>query len=947
MSYGWLMFVISFGYIGLLFAIASYGDRRAESGNSIINNPYVYALSLAVYCTAWTFYGSVGRAATAGIGFLPIYLGPTLVAAIWWFVMRKIIIISKANRITSIADFIASRYGKSMLLGGFVTIIAVLGIVPYISLQLKAVSTSFTLLWNYPEIQTEISTVGPLFTIQDTPFYVAMLLAMFAILFGTRHLDVTEHHEGLVAAIAFESLVKLLAFIGVGLFVSYGLFNGLGDIFRQAALDPALQPLLSGEEIGGSYLTWASLMILSIFAIMFLPRQFQMTVIENMDEAHLYKAMWLFPLYLLLINIFVLPIALGGRLHFGALNMDADTFVLTLPMSAGRVDVALLAFIGGLSAATSMVIVATVALSTMVSNDLVMPLLLRIRYLRLTEWPDLNSLILSIRRFTIIGILLLSYSYFRVTGESSSLVSTGLISFAAVAQFAPAILGGIYWEDGTRLGAIWGLLLGFLVWGYTLPLPALVSSGLLSESLLSAGPFGFNLLRPYHLFGLDGLDPVTHSLFWSLLFNLATYVTISVLGKQDSIERAQAAIFVNAAKYVGDGGRATPWRGQGTAQKLCLLLGRFLGEKRAEDQMRRYAQRRGQTLEELLQREIDRELVNFTETLLSGSIGAASARVAIASVAEEEPVGNDEILEVLNEASQLLAYSRELEERTQQLQKKSQELERATYELRSANERLTELDHLKDDFISTVTHELRTPLTSIRSFTEILSDNPDLQEEQRAEFLQIVLTESERLSRLINQVLDISRLESGGAEWHPTEVDIGKLIQESVDSMQQIFNENEVELTINLPAEIPPISIDPDRITQVLINLLSNARKFCAATNGKVAVNLSVGSDGLRIDVTDNGMGLDQNEQQIIFDKFRQVSNKGGPYRQGSGLGLPICRQIIARSGGTLWVESTPGEGATFSFTLPYAQANHSQTVDSQISSHRPTINESSQWLYT
>ncbi len=937
MSHGWLMFGISFGYIGLLFGIASYGDRRAESGNSLINNPYVYALSLAVYCTAWTFYGSVGRAATAGIGFLPIYLGPTLVAAIWWFVMRKIIVISKANRVTSIADFIASRYGKSTLLGGLVTIIAVLGIIPYISLQLKAVSTSFTLLWNYPEIQTEIRTVGPPFTVLDTPFYVAMLLAMFAILFGTRHLDVTEHHEGLVAAVAFESLVKLVAFIGVGLFVTYGLFDGLGDIFGQAALDPALIPLLSGDEMGGSYLTWASLLVLSIFAIMFLPRQFQVMVIENMDEAHLYKAIWLFPLYLLLINIFVLPIAFGGRLHFGSLNIDADTFMLTLPMAAGRLDVALLAFIGGLSAATSMVIVATVALSTMVSNDLVMPLLLRLRALRLTERPDLNGLILSIRRLAIVGTLLLSYGYFRMTGESSSLVSIGLISFAAVAQFAPAMLGGIYWRDGTRLGAIWGLLLGFIVWGYTLPFPTLVTSGVIPESLLTGGPFGIELLRPYQLFGLNDLDPVTHSLFWSLFINVATYVSVSALGNQDAIERAQAAAFVDPAQYAGDGGRITLWRGHGSAQTLYLLVGRFLGQGRAERNWRQFAQRRGQTLDELLEDETDRELINFAETLLAGSVGATSARVAIASVAEEERVSKDEILEVLTEASQLLAYSRELEERTQQLQLKSQELEQATYELRTANERLTEVDRLKDDFISTVTHELRTPLTSIRAFTEILADNPAVREEQRDEFLQIVLNESERLSRLINQVLDLSRIESGAAEWHPTEVDMRNLIQDSVDSMRQIFQDENVALTVTLPQEVPLIYIDQDRITQVLINLLSNASKFCDPHKGSVDINLVLELHQMRISVADNGAGLDDNEQRIIFDKFRQVGNKGGPYRQGSGLGLPICQQIITLSGGRLWVESEPGEGATFVFTLPYATENGPHL----------RVNTSSQVLYT
>ena len=323
---GGIIVLASFAYVGLLFGIAYYGDKRADAGRSIIANPYIYALSLAVYCTSWTFYGSVGRAATSGISFLPIYIGPTLMAGLWWYVMLKIIRISKANRITSIADFIASRYGKSQMLGGLVTIIAVVGIVPYIALQLKAISTSFSLIRQYPEVvmPADIHRV-PLF-FGDNTFYIAMLLAAFTILFGTRHLDATERHEGLVAAVAFESLVKLLAFMAVGLFVTFGIYGGFADIFDRAAATPHVNTLLilSGEV--GNYTAWASLTFLSMLAVMFLPRQFQVAVVENVDERHLNKAIWLFPLYLLAINIFVLPIALGGLMHFPMLTIDADTF---------------------------------------------------------------------------------------------------------------------------------------------------------------------------------------------------------------------------------------------------------------------------------------------------------------------------------------------------------------------------------------------------------------------------------------------------------------------------------------------------------------------------------------------------------------------------------------------------------------------------------------------
>src|SRR5262245_46811955 len=414
MLQGWVIVVTSFAYLGLLFAIAYYADKRADAGRSVIASPYIYSLSLAVYATAWTFYGSVGRAASDGVGFLPIYVGPTLMIALWWVVQRKILRISKQNRITSLADFVASRYGKSALLGGLVTVIAVIGILPYISLQLKAVSSSFTILVQYPEIMMP-AQVGALSARQDTALWVALILAAFTIAFGTRHLDAAEHHQGMVAAIAFESLVKLLAFLAVGVFVTFGIYNGFGDLFGRAAAQPKMSAMLAPlGGVAGGYANWVWLTILSMMAIMFLPRQFQVAVIENVDEKHLNKAIWLFPLYMVAINVFVLPIAFGGLLRFPDGSVDADTFVLSLPMAEKQELLALLVFIGGLSAATAMVIVETIALSTMVCNDLVMPVLLRMRRLRLNERSDLTGLLLAIRRGAIVLTLLLGYLYFKL-----------------------------------------------------------------------------------------------------------------------------------------------------------------------------------------------------------------------------------------------------------------------------------------------------------------------------------------------------------------------------------------------------------------------------------------------------------------------------------------------------------------------------------------------------
>ena len=402
---GAIVILTSFLYLGLLFAVAYWADWRADKGRSVIASPTVYALSLAVYCTAWTYYGSVGRAAETGIGFLPTYLGPTIAAALWGFLLLKMIRVSKSQRITSIADFIASRYGKSQVLGGLVTVIAILGIVPYIALQLKAISASFSILLQYPDIvmPRDADTV-PVWA--DNAFFVALLLAAFTILFGTRHLDASERHEGMVAAIALESVVKLVAFTTVGLFVTFGLFSGFSDVFQHAQEAGHVKPLLA-PAVGG-YVSWFSLCLLAGLAIMFLPRQFQVAVVENSGERQLRRAIWLFPLYLLLINIFVLPIALAGQLRFPDGAVDADTFVLTLPMVYQQEWLALFAFVGGLSAATGMVIVETIALSTMACNDLVMPALLR-RWGHVPPVQNVGALLLRIRRWAIVAYILMHW----------------------------------------------------------------------------------------------------------------------------------------------------------------------------------------------------------------------------------------------------------------------------------------------------------------------------------------------------------------------------------------------------------------------------------------------------------------------------------------------------------------------------------------------------------
>ena len=901
---GTLIIASALLYMGVLFGIAYYADHRADIGRSIIANPYIYTLSLAIYCTAWTFFGSVGLAATTGVYFLAVYLGPTLMAMLFWFVLRRIVRITKVHHITSIADFVASRYGKSGLLAGLVAVVAVVGILPYISIQLKAIAISFNLLRHYPEVKmAAASAQHPVWA--DTTFYVALVLIVFAILFGTRHIDNTERHEGMVAAVAFESLFKLVASLLVGIVVTFMIFGGPGELFQRVAAQPELATLLHFEVVPGGYGGWLSLLFLSMMAFLFLPRQFQVMVVENVNEAHIRKAIWLFPLYLFLINLFVLPVALGGRLEFGNGEVDADMYVLALPMAEQMPTLAMLAFLGGFSAATSMILFETITLSTMACNDLVMPLLLRANPRWLSGRADLSGLLLGIRRAGIVIIILLGYLYFRFIGETYALVASGLISFAAAAQFAPPILIGLYWKRANRRGALIGLSGGFLVWTYTLLLPAMARSGWIDIGFVEAGPLGIEWLKPYALLGLEDMNIYMHSVFWSMLANIGGLVFGSILSRPDPLEQVQGSQFVNVMERERHDGDSLLWRGVVATSQLYDLLARFLGPQRAGEAFDRYGEEHGG-----YPLQADPRLIHYTERLLAGAIGAASARVMISSIMMGEVLSIEEVMTILDESSQVIEYSRRLEQ-------KSRELEAASAGLREANDRLRQLDRLKDEFISTVTHELRTPLTSIRAFSEILLANPDMDVEQRGKFLGIIVKESERLTRLINQVLDMAKIDSGRIDWRIEKVDLRTLIQDAINATSQLFYDKAVALREDLGECPATIAGDRDRLIQVIINLLSNAVKFCPDRGGEVTIQLRPLANLWRIAVIDNGPGIAHDQHKLIFEKFHQVINAHAGKPQGTGLGLPISQKIIEHHEGRIWVESDLGQGATFIVELP------------------------------
>jgi len=927
-----LVIGFSFGYLALLFGVAYAAERRSATRQSLVANPYVYALSMAVYCTAWAYYGSVGRAAHQGLSFVGIYLGPALLAPAWWLVLRKIVRVCRQQRLTSIADFISARYGKSAALGALVTAVCVLGVVPYIALQIKAISSSFVVLVGSGG-RVEAS-VAALFT--------AGALAVFTILFGVRSVEATERHEGVVLAVALESLVKLLAFLVLGVFVTFGLFHGFADVFDQAAAVPALARLFTLHGAGTSSAEWLTLLVLSMSAVLLLPRQFQVAVVENVSEDHLRKAMWLFPLYLLIINIFVLPIAFGGMLRLGGGSFDADTFVLALPLATGHSWLALLTYLGGLSAASSMIIVETVALSVMISNHLLMPLLVREVSGRPGAQPRrfayLGRVALQSRRGAVVLVLALAYGYYAAVGRQLPLVNTGLVSFAAVAQFVPAVLGGLYWKGGTRRGATLGLLAGFAVWFFTLVLPTVVGPGRLPESILTAGVGGISALRPGALLGLSGLDYLSHGLFWSWFFNIGLYVGVSLACPPSALELRQADVFVDVFRRRSLAEEVAGWQGHPLLPDVRALLLGFLGKKRTTQALQAFAQRFPDALsfnnEQLTFnsqqiREAESEVSNqqpatqftaadprlllYAEKLLAGTLGPASARLLLASVAGEEQISYDNVVGILKESQQLLEANR-------QLQKQSRQLQRLTDELRQAYQQLQALDQQKDEFLYTVTHELRTPLTSIRALAEILADNPDLGEEERERFHNTIGREAERLTRLISLILDLEKLESGQATLVRAPVALAEVAAEAAEAVGQLARAKGIALHLDVPAALPPLPADRDRLMQVLINLLSNAVKACPpGGTGRIGLLAWPAADALLLCVEDNGKGIAQAEHHQIFDKFFQAQHQSLRKPEGSGLGLAITKKLVELHQGRIWVESAPEQGARFFVELPLA----------------------------
>ncbi len=874
-------------YVAGLFIVAFLAERRAMEGKARwLNSPVTYTLSLSIYTTAWTFYGAVGSAARSGLEFLTIYLGPTLVFIGWFWLLRKMVRVGRAQRITSIADMISSRYGKSGGLAALVTVLAVIGTTPYIALQLQSVTLSFSVF-------ARPGALGAPDT-ASTAIWVAVGLAIFTIVFGTRSLDVNERHPGLVSAIALEAIVKLFALLAVGVFVVWGVADGPSDMLRRIEESPVAAADWNGSR-------WLGLTALSAFAILCLPRMFQVLVVENSDERHLATASWAFPLYLFLISLFVVPIAVIGLGLPGA-GENPDLFVLTVPLSLGQDWLALLVFLGGFSAATSMVIIAALALSTMVSNHIIVPLWLRATPHTDAMSGDMRRVALMARRFSIAGILFLGFGYYRLSGGADALAEIGLIAFLGVAQVLPALLGGILWRGATRSGAAIGIAAGFAIWAWLLLIPNIAETGGMVPSMLQAGPLGIGWLSPETPLGLRATDPLLTAMMLSLGVNTFLFILGSLFSFPSPLERLQGAQFVN----VYDHSRALlGWRGAaGTADDLLTMAQRILGTGRAGRLFQQAARAQGR------EGELPEPTPDFLERLereLAGSVGAATAHAMVGQIAGGASVSVRDLLAVADETAQIMEYSSQLEQ-------KSAELARTAERLREANQKLTELSVQKDAFLSQISHELRTPMTSIRSFSEILMQSDPLDDAARARFSRIIHDESLRLTRLLDDLLDLSVLENGHVTLHEGPADLSQVLDRAIYAAGALEEGGRIAIRRAREAERVELHTDADRLAQVFINLISNAQKYCDAEKPELRIDVTRHGETVEVVFADNGRGIPDRQRTLIFEKFARLDTaKGAP---GAGLGLAISREIMARLGGSLSYE--PGApGTRFRVRLP------------------------------
>lgn len=887
----YLLIIIIIAYLAALFVLAFWAEKNHRA--KWVTHPWVYTLSLAVYCSAWTYYGSVGLASKSNLDFLPIYLGPVVAMPLWILITKKVIYLSKSNNISSIADFISLRYGNNRSLGAMVTILCIFAILPYIALQLKAVSESFSIVTNKPVSHSSIFT--------DYTFFIALILALFAAFFGTLSSDASDKKSGVIFSVAVESMLKLFFFVIIGIYVVYYLFDGTTDIYQQiAATNPDLLTPIFNVNDGG--MNWAFMIALSFMAMFLLPRQFQVGVVEYTNRLQMKSAIWGFPLYLFLFNIFVLFIAWAGVILFQD-TVNPDYYMLHIPMMNDNKWITTLVFFGGFSAVISMVVVSSIALATMLSNNVIIPYGYLDRFIKNPSAKNSNK-IKTIRRVTIILLIIAAYYIYINLNTEVSLISLGLVSFVIIAQLAPSFFIGLYWTRGSSLGAKAGILTGFFIVAFTLLIPFFLESTH-QKSSIELGYFGWSFLKPYQLFGLKNLTPVNHAFFWSLLANTFAYLVVSVSFKGNYRERNYGEIFVNAQQLSTLQENAFVWKGEAYYDDIEELLHKFLGNERAQRAISIFKRKYNVPANETL---ADARFINFSEKLLTGTIGSASAKIMIASVVKEKPVTLPEVLNILEENKETRHANKLLTQQSTQLQKLTQELQ-------SANSELIKQDQQKDSFLDTVAHELKTPITAIQAASEVLQDQ-DMPQALREQFLENIMNDTNRLTKLINNILDLEKLSSGRENLNIQPNNFVHTVTKAIKTIALLAKKQQTTIVFDTKNEYI-LPYDEDKIMQVLTNVISNALKFVPKIDGKINIALSQNSTTFFCTIIDNGKGIDPDDLPYIFDKFYQSKNQQLQKPSGSGFGLAICQQIINLHNGKIYAQNNVQNGATFTIELP------------------------------
>ncbi|WP_307211078.1 ATP-binding protein [Chryseobacterium lathyri] len=883
------LFVVVLVYLALLFLVAHLAEKKRSK--RWVNNPYIYALSLAVYCTAWTYYGSIGVAATSGLNYLPIYIGPIMIIPAWIYINTRIVRISRVNKISSLADFISLRYGNSRSFSAIITIVCLLAIVPYIGLQIKAISETFHLV-------TKTSMSNNILT--DNATFVVILIALFSSYYGTRYVDASEKRLGIISAIALESFLKLFFIIILGIFVIYFVFDGFSDIYEKASQFEDFKEKNTFNGIEGA-INWMVLCMISATAICILPRQFHTAIIENRQEKHIKTAIWFFPLYLLIFTVFIFPIAWGGRLIFDGQHVNPEFYSILIPQHFDNTLITVFVFLGGLSSCISMIIISAITLSIMLSNNLIIPYGLLGKFKSDNEVQNTRN-ITNIRKFSIFALIIMAFVFYKYFILKTSLDSVGLISFVVIAQLAPSFFGAIFWRRGSYKGAVAGLLAGLAICYFGLIIPQYYFSynqelkGIIRE-----------MYDAFTFFNIPFLSRISQIFFWSVFTNTALFTIISVSVKGNYRERNFAELYVDIDKHILNHENAFVWRGTAYVSDIKNILERFLGKNKTEQALRIFNLK--YNIDSKTET-ADSRFIKFSENLLAGRIGTASAKILIEGVTKEDKISLKEVLNILEESKENIILNKKLTEQSEELQKLSDDL-------RTANENLIVKDRQKDDFLDSVAHELRTPITAIRSAGEILADDDDIPFDIKQEFLNNIITESDRLSEIINDILYLDKLEHGEIALNIKENNILETYKKALNPLLHLIQQKNIHLSeVNLLNQTV-FEHDEAKMIQLFQNIFGNALKF-TDDQGTIQTKLSEKEDHVIITIFNTGRHIPEEDLEMVFDKFYQSKNQNILKPTGSGLGLAISKKIVQAHSGTIKAENS-GLGVTFTISIPYS----------------------------